>query len=70
MRQRSFPRHGDLSRSGCRVVDANGLALAHVYDPRMPSPSDKRLTDNEAEKLARLVAKHHLGSFGWLPPRG
>jgi hypothetical protein len=44
---------------GYRVVDANGLGLAHVYGqpPDAIAFSDKRLTDDEAEKLARLIAR-------------
>jgi hypothetical protein len=44
---------------GYRVIDANGLALAHVYGepPNAIAISDKRLTNNEAEKIARLVAR-------------
>ena len=39
------------------MIDANGLALAHVYgQPRAAIAfSDQRLTDNEAEKIARLI---------------
>jgi hypothetical protein len=44
---------------GYRVIDANGLALAHVYGepPNAIAISDKRLTNNEAEKIARLIAR-------------
>jgi hypothetical protein len=44
---------------GYRVVDANGLALAHVYGepPNAIAVSDKRLTDSEAERIARLIAR-------------
>jgi hypothetical protein len=44
---------------GYRVIDANGLALAHVYGepPNAIAISDKRLTNHEAEKIARLVAR-------------
>jgi hypothetical protein len=42
---------------GYYVIDANGLALAHVYGqpPVAVAFSDKRLTNDEAEKLARLI---------------
>ena len=42
-----------------RVLDANGLALAHVYgEPRNAiAISDNRLTNDEAEKIARLIAR-------------
>jgi hypothetical protein len=41
------------------VIDANGLALAHVYGqpPAAIAFSDQRLTDDEAEKLARLIVR-------------
>jgi hypothetical protein len=41
------------------VIDANGLALAHVYGepPNAIAISDKRLTNSEAEKIARLIAR-------------
>jgi hypothetical protein len=44
---------------GYRVIDANGVALAHVYGepPNAIAISDKRLTNNEAEKIARLIAR-------------
>jgi hypothetical protein len=44
---------------GYRVIDANGLPLAHVYGqpPDAVAFSDKRLTDDEAEKLARLIVR-------------
>ena len=44
---------------GYRVIDANGLALAHVYGQPTAAIaiSDKRLTDDEAEKIARLIAR-------------
>jgi hypothetical protein len=42
-----------------RVIDANGLALAHAngQPPDAVAFSDKRLTDDEAEKLARLIVR-------------
>jgi hypothetical protein len=45
--------------SGYRVIDANGLALAHVYGqpPDAVAFSDKRLANDEAEKLARLIVR-------------
>jgi hypothetical protein len=41
------------------VIDANGLALAHVYGqpPAAIAFSDQRLTDDEAEKIARLIIR-------------
>jgi hypothetical protein len=44
---------------GYRVIDANGLALAYGYGepPNAIAISDKRLSNNEAEKIARLIAR-------------
>ena len=41
------------------MIDANGLALAHVYGqpPAAIALSDQRLTDDEAEKIARLLTR-------------
>jgi hypothetical protein len=59
--QRRFPRpwRFDSIPGGYRVIDANGLALAQVYGepPDAIAISDKRLTNNEAEKIARLIAR-------------
>jgi hypothetical protein len=51
--------HGDLSRSPAAIVSANGLALAHLYEqpPDAIAFSDKRLSDDEAEKLASLIVR-------------
>ena len=61
MQQRRFPRPWRFEPipGGYRVVDATGLALAHVYGqpPNAIAISDKRLTNNEAEKIARLIAR-------------
>jgi hypothetical protein len=61
MAGRRFPRPWQFEPipGGYRVIDANGLALAHVYGepPNAIAISDKRLTDNEAEKVARLIAR-------------
>ena len=58
MPQRRFPRPWRFEPipGGYRVIDANGLALAHVYgQPRAAiALSDQRLTDDEAERIARL----------------
>jgi hypothetical protein len=50
-----------------RVIDANGLALAHLYGqpPDAVAFSDKRLTNDEAEKLARLIARPEPGRTPW-----
>jgi hypothetical protein len=61
MPQRRFlrPWRFEPIPGGYRVIDANGLALAHVYGepPNAIAISDKRLTDNEAERIARLIAR-------------
>jgi hypothetical protein len=61
MHQRRFPRPWRFEPipGGYRVIDANGRALAPVYGqpPDAVAFSDKRLTDDEAEKLARLIAR-------------
>ena len=61
MPQRRFPRPWRFEPipGGYRVVDANGLALAHVYGqpPNAIAISDKRLINDEAEKIARLIAR-------------
>jgi hypothetical protein len=61
MPQRRFPRPWRFEPipGGYRVIDANGLALAHVYgEPTNAiAISDKRLTNSEAEKIARLIAR-------------
>ena len=50
---------GDSSRSPAAVVSSNGRALAHLYGqrPEAIAISDKRLTNKEAEKIARLIAR-------------
>jgi hypothetical protein len=61
MAGRRFPRQWRFEPipGGYRVIDANGLALAHVYGqpPDAVAFSHNRLTDGEAEKLARLIAR-------------
>src|SRR3954469_14749482 len=61
MRQRRFPRPWRFEPipGGYRIIDANGLALANVYGqpPTAIALSDKRLTADEAEKIARLIAR-------------
>ena len=61
MPQRRFPRPWRFEPipGGYRVIDANGLALAHVYGqpPDAVAFSDQRLTDDEAEKIARLIVR-------------
>jgi hypothetical protein len=61
MPQRRFPRPWRFEPipDGYRVIDANGLPLAHVYgEPANAiAISDKRLTNHEAEIIARLIAR-------------
>ena len=61
MQQRRFPRPWRFEPipGGYRVVDATGLALAHVYGqpPNAIAISDKRLINDEAEKISRLIAR-------------
>ena len=61
MPQRRFPLPWRFEPipDGCRVIDANGLALAHVYGqpPNAIAFSDQWLTDDEAETIARLIAR-------------
>jgi hypothetical protein len=61
MPQRRFPRPWRFEPipGGYRVVDANGLRLAHVYGepPNAIAISNKRLTNNETEKIARLIVR-------------
>jgi hypothetical protein len=53
--------HGDSSRFPAAIVSLmhNTLALAHVYGepPNAIAISNKRLTNNEAEKIARLIVR-------------
>ena len=44
---------------GYRVIDANGLPLAHVYGqpPVAVAFSDKRLTDDEARRVSKLISR-------------
>jgi hypothetical protein len=61
MPQRRFPPpwRFELVPGGYRVIDANGLALDHVYGepPNAIAISDKRLSGDEAEKIARLIVR-------------
>jgi hypothetical protein len=59
MRRLTHPWRFEPIPGGYRVIDANGLALAHVYGqpPDATASSDKRLTNDEAEKIARLIVR-------------
>jgi hypothetical protein len=45
--------------NGNRVIDANGIVLAHVYgQPNGAiSVSDRRLTNDEARRISKLIAR-------------
>ena len=59
MPQRRFPRPWQFEPipGGYRVIDANGLALAHVYGQPPAAITFWDMTDDEAEKIARLIAR-------------
>src|SRR5262245_53389612 len=44
---------------GYRVIDANGVALSHVYGqpPDAVAFSDMRLTDDEARRISKRIAR-------------
>src|SRR5262249_22224313 len=45
--------------SGYRVIDANGIVLAHVYSEPdgAAAPSDARLTNDEARRISKLISR-------------
>jgi hypothetical protein len=49
---------------GYRVIDANGIVLAHVYGQPdgAIAVSDSRLTNNEARRISKLIAPQAGGS--------
>jgi hypothetical protein len=61
MPQRRFPRPWRFEPipGGYRVLDANGLVLAHVYGepPNAVATSPNRLTDDEARRISMLIAR-------------
>src|SRR6478736_4387265 len=61
MQQRRFPRPWRFEPipGGYRVMDANGLVLAQVYGepPNAVATSPSRLTDDEARRISKLVAR-------------
>jgi hypothetical protein len=61
MPQRRFPRPWRFEPipGGYRVIDANGLALAHVYGepPNAVATSPDRLTSDEARRISKLIAR-------------
>jgi hypothetical protein len=60
MAGRRFPRPWRFEPipGGYRVIDANGLALAHVYGepPNAVATSPDRLTSDEARRISKLIA--------------
>jgi hypothetical protein len=61
MQQRRFPRPWRFEPipGGYRVIDGNGLVLAHVYGepPNPVATSPNRLTDDEARRIAKLMTR-------------
>jgi len=61
MAGRRFPRPWRFEPipGGYRVIDANGLALAHVYGepPNAFATSPNRLTSDEAHRISKLIAR-------------
>jgi hypothetical protein len=61
MRSRQFPKPWSVEPipSGYRVLDANGIVLAHVYaEPEGTiGHSDTRLTSDEARRISKLIAR-------------
>ena len=44
--------------SGYRVLDSNGIILAHVYgQPDAIAISDSRLTNDEARRISKLISR-------------
>jgi hypothetical protein len=61
MPQRRFPKPWTVEPmpSGYRVLDANGVVLAHVYGQpdNATAVSDKRLTNDEARRISQLISR-------------
>jgi hypothetical protein len=45
--------------NGYRVIDANGIVLAHVYGQPygLTAVSDSRLTNDEARRISKLISR-------------
>src|SRR5262249_44400938 len=56
-----FPKPGTVESipSGYRVIDANGIVLAHVYGQPdgAIAASDTRLTNEEARRISKLISR-------------
>jgi hypothetical protein len=61
MPSRSFPKPWSVKPipSGYRVIDANGIVLAHVYGQPNGAiaVSDSRLTNDEARRISKLITR-------------
>ena len=61
MPSRRFPKPWTVEPipSGYRVIDANGVVLAHVYGQPdgAIAASDTRLTNDEARRISKLIAR-------------
>jgi hypothetical protein len=60
MPSRRFPKPWSVEPmpSGYRVIDANGVVLAHVYGQPdgAIAASDKPLTNDEARRISKLIS--------------
>ena len=61
MPSRRFPKPWTVEPvpSGYRVIDANGIVLAHVYGQPNDAiaASDTRLTNDEARRISKLISR-------------
>jgi hypothetical protein len=61
MPSRLFPKPwtDESIPSGCRVIDENGVVLAHVYGQPDGdgAAADSRLTNDEARRIAKLISR-------------
>jgi hypothetical protein len=61
MPSRRFPKRWTVESipSGYRVIDANGIVLAHVYGQPNGAIalSDSRLTNDEARRVSKLISR-------------
>jgi hypothetical protein len=57
----AFPSLGgsSLCPAGTRVLDSNGIVLAHVYGQPdgAIAVSDNRLTDDQARRISKLISR-------------
>jgi hypothetical protein len=59
MPTRSFPKPWTVQpiTSGYRVIDANGVVLAHVYGQPDGAVAGGRLSTDEARRIAKLISR-------------